>query len=178
MPTETYTHTKLYIIKKVRKNKKHAENADTSTSVTFDFVVWPWPFVKVKKADVIRCHLLYGYLIPGMMSMGFIALRDITICLFYVTFDLHLWPSSSVKVTFIFIIRWTLYCCVLVPRTKFIGSVEFEILTIVCRKLKWRHNDVISHSNYMKFKHKATKGISKQHTEFHFDQTSKSWDTR
>ena len=64
-----------------------------------------------------------------------------------------MWPSSSVKVTFIFIIRWTLYCCVLVPSTKSVGSIEFEIWTIVWRKLKWRHNDVISHLNFMKFIH-------------------------
>ena len=25
------------------KNKKHSENADTSTSVTFDLELWPWP---------------------------------------------------------------------------------------------------------------------------------------
>ena len=77
---------------------------------------------------------------------GFNTLRDITICLFYVTltFDLHLWPSSSLKVTIIFIIRWTLCCCVLVPSTKFVGSIKFEIWTIVLRKLKWRHNDLSS----------------------------------
>ena len=43
------------------------------------------------------------------------------------TFDLRLWPSSSLNVTFIFIIRWTLNCCVLVPSTKFVGPIEFEI---------------------------------------------------
>ena len=54
-------------------NKKHSENAATSTSVTFTLVAWPWPFVvKVKKADVIRCHLLYCTLVPAMMSMGLI----------------------------------------------------------------------------------------------------------
>ena len=42
--------------------------------------------------------------------------------------------------------------------------------TIVWRKLRWRHNDVISHSNFMKFKHKSTKGISNWHTEFNFDE--------
>ena len=45
--------------KKTKKNKKHSENTVTSTSVIFDLVVWLWPFVKVKKADVIRCRLLY-----------------------------------------------------------------------------------------------------------------------
>ena len=69
------------------------------------------------------------------------SLRDMTIS----SFDLRLWPSSSVKVTFIFIIRWTLCCCVLVPSIKFVCSIEFEIWTIVWRKLKWRHNDVITY---------------------------------
>ena len=59
------------------------------------------------------------------------SLRHVNISSFFVTFDLRLWPSSSVKVTFTFIIRWTLYCCVLVPSTKFVGSIEFEIWTIV-----------------------------------------------
>ena len=48
------------------------------------------------------------------------SLQDMTIGLLFVTFDLRLWPSSSVKVTFIFIIRWTLYCCLSVPSTKFV----------------------------------------------------------
>ena len=35
------------------------------------------------------------------------------------------------------------------------------------RKLKWRHNDVITgHLIFIKLKHKSTKGISKQHTNF------------
>ena len=33
------------------------------------FLVWPWPFAKVKKAFVIRCRLLYCTMVPGMMSM-------------------------------------------------------------------------------------------------------------
>ena len=53
-------------------NKKHSENVDTSTSVTFDLELWPWPSVKVKKAYVIRCGLLYGTLVPGMMSVSVI----------------------------------------------------------------------------------------------------------
>ena len=57
-------------VKKKNKNKKHSENAGTSTSVTFDLVVWPWSVVKVKKADVVRCRFLYCTLVPGMMSMG------------------------------------------------------------------------------------------------------------
>ena len=68
-----------------------------------------------------------------------VKVRHMAISSFFVTFDPRLWPSSSVMVTFIFIIWWTLYCCVLVPSTKFVGSIEFEIWTIVWRKLKWRH---------------------------------------
>ena len=44
--------------------------------------------------------------------------------------------GSKFKVTIIFIIRRTLCCCVFVPSTKFVGSIEFEIWTIVWRKLK------------------------------------------
>ena len=113
--------------------------------------------------------LLYCTLVLGMMYVSVISLRDMTISSFFMTFDLRLWPSSSVKVTFIFIIRWTLCCCVLVPCTKFVGSIKFEIWIIVCRKLKWRQNDVVTYSIFMKFKHKSTKGIFKRHTEFHFD---------
>ena len=85
--------------------------------------------------------------------------RDMTISSFFVTFDLRLWPSLSVKVTLISIIRWTLCCCVYVPSTKFVGSIEFEIWTIVKGKLKWRHNDVITNSIFMKLNHKLTKSI-------------------
>ena len=53
-------------------NKKHSENADTSTSVTFDIDVWRCPYVKVKKAYVIICCLLYCTLVSGMMSVSVI----------------------------------------------------------------------------------------------------------
>ena len=64
------------------------------------------------------------------------------------TFDLHLWPSSSVKVTFIFIIRWNICCCVIVPSTKFVGSIEFEICTIFISE-NW--NDVTMTSSPIQF---------------------------
>ena len=48
----------------------------------------------------------------------------------------HFFQFSIFKVTFIFIIRWTLCCCELIPSTKFVGSTELEIWTIVYRKLK------------------------------------------
>ena len=75
------------------KNKKHSENADTSTSVTFDLDVWPLYYVKVKKAYVIRCCVLYCPLVPDMMTCRCNSLRDMTICSF-------LWPLASVKVNF------------------------------------------------------------------------------
>ena len=140
-------------------NKKHLENEDTSTSVTFDLDVWPWPYFKVKKAYIIRCCLLYCALVPGMMSVNIIVCK--TIHSFFVTFDLHLWPSAYVKVTFTLISRCTLCSCTFVPSMKFVGSIKFEIWTI----------DVIIHSNLIKFKHKSTKGISKRQTEFHLDWT-------
>ena len=65
------------------------------------------------------------------------SLRHMTIDSYFVTFDLRLWPSSSVNVTFILIIRLTLGCCVLVPSMKFEGSIEFEIWAIVLRKHKF-----------------------------------------
>ena len=52
------------------KRKKHSDNADTSTFVTFDRELWPWPLVKVKNADDIRCRFLYCTLVPGRTSMG------------------------------------------------------------------------------------------------------------
>ena len=65
--TQTFTNINKYNFKteevgegggrRIKINKKHSENADTS-------------FVKVKKSDVIRCRLLYCTLVPGVMSMG------------------------------------------------------------------------------------------------------------
>ena len=96
----------------------------------------------------------------------FNSLRDMTISSFFFTFDLCLWPSSFVNVTLIFIIRWTLCgCCVLVQSTNFVGSVEFEIRTIVWRTHKWRHNNIITHSISMKFNTNLSR-VSKRHTGF------------
>ena len=68
-------------------NKKHSENADTSTSVTSDLDVWPWP---CQNAYIIRCRLLYCTLVPGMVSVSEIVckiwpLRLVHFC--------DLWPS-------------------------------------------------------------------------------------
>ena len=58
-----------------------------------DLVVWPWPFVKVKKANVIRCLLLYFTLVPGMRSTGLL-LYEISPFVYFIwpltfTCDLH-----------------------------------------------------------------------------------------
>ena len=45
---------------KIKKDKKHSENADTYTS---------WDVIKVKKAYVIMCFLMYCILVRGMMSV-------------------------------------------------------------------------------------------------------------
>ena len=75
------------------------------------------------------------------------SLRDMTISLFFVTFDLCLWPLSSVKVTFIFIIRWTLCSCVLVPTMKFVGSIELKCGQLFGENL----NDVTMMSSPIRF---------------------------
>ena len=45
----------------------------------------------------------------------------------------------------------TLCSCTLLLGMKFVGSIEFEIWTIVCRKLKWRNYDVITYLISIKF---------------------------
>ena len=57
-----------------------------------------------------------------------------------------MWPSPSVKVTIILITKCTLCCCILVIIMQFLGSIEFEIWTIVWRKPKGCHNDIIIRS--------------------------------
>ena len=103
---------------------------------------------------------------------GFNILRDITICLFYVSFDLHKWPSPFVKVTCTRIIRCILCFWMFVPKLKFVGSVEFEIWTLHIENLngvtmtssstwfQWNSNTnlqrayVIGISNFILIKHK------------------------
>ena len=75
-PTNTFNallcewYTSYFLFLKHLKDKKHSENTDISTSVTFDLNVWPWPYFKVKKAYVIRCRLLYCTLVSGMVSVS------------------------------------------------------------------------------------------------------------
>ena len=52
------------MVKKMPKQEA-TENADTSTFETFDFEVWPWPYVKVKNAYVITV----GYCIAPLYQV-------------------------------------------------------------------------------------------------------------
>ena len=128
---------------------QHSENTNTFTSMTFDLLVWPWLCVKVKEAYVIRCCVLYCTLVRERISVG-VKVNEIWPFVNFVTFDLYLWPLASVKVTFTIISTCTFWC-ILVPRMMFVGSIEFEIWTNVWRKLKWCHNDVITHLIFIKF---------------------------
>ena len=132
--------------------------------------LWPWCVnLTLLQGQESLCRLLYCALVPGMISMNVIVCEILPLIYFC-----DLWPSP---VTFSLChghfhsSRCALCSCTLVPSIKFSGSIEFEIWTIVCRKLKWRHNDVITHSNLIKFKHNSIKGLSKQQTEFHFNRT-------
>ena len=94
------------------------------------------------------CHympLIILYLVTKYIVYGLNTLQDITICLFYVTFDLHLRHSDFVKVACTFIVRCVLCCEMFVSKKKFVGSVEFEIWTFEWRKHICRHYDVITH---------------------------------
>ena len=74
---------------------------------------------RLMSLDASYCSLLY--LGTRYDVCEFNSLRQMYISSFFVTFDLRLWPSSFIKVTFTFVIRCTLCCCVLVPSTKFLG---------------------------------------------------------
>ena len=117
-------------------NKKHPETADTSASVTF------------RQGQESWCHympLIVLYLGTRYDVYWSNDLQDITICLLYLTFDLHQWPSDFVKVTCVFIIRCIICCWMFVQKMKFVGSIVFEIWTFIWRKRKWLHYDVITH---------------------------------
>ena len=63
----------------------------------------------------------------------------------------------------------------LVQSQKFVGSIEFEIWTIVWGIMnEVKFNDVITYAISIKFKCESTKGISKRHTKFHFDRSYES----
>ena len=137
--------------------------------------LWPCAVTLTFRQDQVSwCHcmpLIILYLDTRYDVHGFDGLQDITICLFYVTFDLHHWTSAFVKVTCTLIIICILCCWMFVPKMKFVGSVLFEIWTLVWRKPKWRHYDVITNLILMKFTYKSANSICKRHTKFQYDQT-------
>ena len=104
-------------------NKKHPENADTSTSVTFDLDVWPWPYIKVKKAYVIRCCLLYCTLVSGMMSVSKIVCKYNRYFIFC-----DLWPSP---VTFGIKVK-NADSCYVIPAYQGMGLFHVSMITVCC----------------------------------------------
>ena len=154
-----------------RINKKHS---DTSMSVTFDLVVWPWSFIKVKKADIIRRHLLYCILVPDIMSIGLI-LYEISPFVYLMgsltfTCDLQLLSRSLAlwSLDVFYVVKMSIKK-IIIKKPKLVGSIEFEIWTFLWRKLKWGHP--FDFLIFMKFKYISAEGISKRHTKFQFDQT-------
>ena len=106
----------VILISTFHHNIKHSENADTSTSVTFDLEVCPWPFVKVKKADVIR-HL-YCTLVPGKMSMGLILYKISPIAYF-------MWPLT--------------FICELQLLSRSLALLSLDVFNVAeCLYQKWR----------------------------------------
>ena len=85
------------IIKEAFRERRHFHVCD----------LWPWVVtLLLSQGQKGLCHysccLLYCTLVPGIMSVSVIVCK---IWPFVHFCDLRLWPSSSVKVTFIFIIR-------------------------------------------------------------------------
>ena len=160
---------------KTSKNWKKKQEAFRERRHLHVCDLWPWRVtLTLLQGQESLCHWMLHiilYLSIRYDVYGFITLQHIPICLLYVTLDLHLWPSSSVKVTVILIIICILCCCMFVPKMKSVGSVEFEIWTFVYRKIKWRHYDVITHLILMLFTYISANSICRRHTKFHFDQT-------
>ena len=134
--------------------------------------LWPWPFVKVKKAlslDVAFC-IVPWYQVWWLWVYYFTRYHHL-----FILCDLWLSPVTFIVCQGHFHFNHYMFSMMLNVCTKnevcSLGSIEFEIWTIDWRKLKWRHNDVITYLIFMKFKHKSTKGIFKQHFEFQFDKT-------
>ena len=78
--------TALYNWLKIKNcYKKHSENADTSTSVTFDLVMWSCPFVKVRESWCHKMSLMVLYLGTRYDVYGFILceiwLSPVTFCI-------------------------------------------------------------------------------------------------
>ena len=139
-----------------KKNKKHSENSDTSTSVTCR--------VKIRQSYVNRCRYLYAYctMVPSMMSVV------VDLIIYDIWPSVHiLWPLTLIcdlQCLSRSLSLWSLDLDVpyVVTLYMHICSIKFEIdlWTIVFRKLKWRHNDVITHLIFKKLKCTSTKDIS------------------
>ena len=74
---------------KLKYNKKHSKNVDTSKSMTFDLDLWLWSYVKFIKTSVIRCRLLHCTLVPSLMSESVIP------CVIIISFFNH-WRNVKV----------------------------------------------------------------------------------
>ena len=105
----------VYPATKVNFENKWKQEAFRERRHLYVCDLWSWGVTLTlrqdkKKAYVIRCRLLC--LGSRYDVCGSNTLWDMTICsfmTFIVTFDLHLWPSASVKVTWsltIFVVCW------------------------------------------------------------------------
>ena len=117
----------------------------------------------------LLCHwmlLIVLYLDISYDVCGCNCLRNMTICTF-------LWPLIFIYDLQRFChghfhsITCVLCCCMLVLIMKLVASIDFEIWSIVWRKPIWRLHSF----DFLEIQCESTKGISKQHTEFHFDRT-------
>ena len=82
-------------------NKKHSENADTSTSVIFNLELWPWPG-QGQKGLCHKMSLVVFNLVPGMMSVILIVCEiwPLIHCLWPLTFAYDL-PRQSRSLSFL-----------------------------------------------------------------------------
>ena len=144
----------------------HSSTRSTSIPVTFDIDLWPWHYIKVKTLYVIRLHLLYCSLVPGMMSASSVGaivyeILPFVDILWSLTFVCDLQLHGYFHFHHHVVVYWY--------QIWFICPIEIEMWTKhLNKKLKLRHNDVITDSILMKFKYKPTKGISKWQIEFQF----------
>ena len=98
------------------RERQHLHICDLLT-LTFDL------FLMSRSRKLMSLTVLFFGTRYGVCECN--SLQDMTMSSVFVTFGLHLWPSSSVKVTFTIIIRWPSYYCMLIPSMKFVCSIEF-----------------------------------------------------
>ena len=99
----------VWFLQSIDKRKKQEAFRERGYLHVCDILLWRVTLILSQGQDSL-CH--YISLIELFLGTRYEvcesnSLRDINISSFFVTFDLHLWPSSSVKVTFTLIIRWT-----------------------------------------------------------------------